>query len=71
MKEESLLDGWTKTFVHVKTSDERIEFFCDTGFGSLFTKELMTDNGQTVGERNRAWLHEQLDAWIDKTWEES
>ena len=70
-KEEALFDGWTKSFVHIKTSDERIEFFCDTGFGSLFTKKLKTDNGQTVGERNRAELHARLDAWIDKTWGES
>ena len=70
-KEEALLDGWTKTFVHIKTSDDRIEFCTTTGFGSLFTKELKTDNGQTVGERNRAELHARLDAWIDKTWEDS
>jgi len=70
-KEVALIDGWSKPlkFIGIKTSDERIEFSCDTGFGSIFTKELKTDNGQTVGERNRADLHARLDAWIDKTWD--
>lgn len=57
--------------IGVKTSKEQIEFVCDTGFGNILTNPLKTDNGQTVGERNRAWLHAQLDAWLDKTFEEN
>ena len=56
--------------IGVKTSKEKIEFSADTGFGNLLTNPLKTDNGQTVGERNRAWLHAQLDAWLDNTFEE-
>jgi hypothetical protein len=49
----------------IKTSAERIEFSSDTGFGKLLTNPLKTDNGQTIGERNRAELHARLDAWLD------
>jgi hypothetical protein len=73
MNEETLMDGYSSTlaYINVKTVDERIEFSCDTGFGTLLTKPLMTDNNQTVGERNRAWLHAKLDAWLDKSWEKN
>ena len=54
------------TDVVIKTSDDQIQFSTNTGFGTLFTDKLKTDNGQTVGERNRANLHAMLDAWIDK-----
>jgi len=53
-------------YVFIKTSDNQIQFSTNTGFGTLFTDKLKTDNGQTVGERNRANLHAMLDAWIDK-----
>jgi hypothetical protein len=72
MNEEALIDGGSSplAYIHVKTLDERIEFSCES-FGTLLTKPLITDNGQTVGERNRAWLHAKLDAWLDKTWEKN
>ena len=56
--------------IGVKTSKEQIEFVCDTGFGNILTNPLKTDNGQTVGERNRAWLHAKLDEWLDGNFEE-
>ena len=56
--------------IGVKTSKEQIEFSCDTGFGNILTNPLKTDNGQTVGERNRAWLHAKLDEWLDGNFEE-
>ena len=69
-KEIVLMNGFgsiAKTaFVVVKTSGDQIQFSTETGFGTLFTDKLKTDNGQTVGERNRANLHAMLDAWIDK-----
>jgi len=69
MTEETLIDGYASPIscVHIKTSDERIEFSSDTGLGALLTNSLLTDNGQTVGERNRKALHERLDAWLDKS----
>lgn len=72
MKEEALVDGFVSPLcvVGIKTSDERIEFIAEKGFGKLMTNPLKTDNGQTVGERNRAALHRRLDAWIDGTWQE-
>jgi len=67
-KEIVLINGFniSSSDVVIKTSDDRIEFSTTTGFGTLFTDKLKTDNGQTVGERNRANLHAMLDAWIDK-----
>jgi hypothetical protein len=73
MKEEALVDGFVSPLcvVGIKTSDERIEFIAEKGFGKLITNPLKTDNGLTVGERNRALLHRRLDAWIDGTWQEN
>ena len=73
MIEEGLLDGFahpTAFAIGVKITEEKIEFSSDTGFGRLLTNPLRTDNGQTVGERNRHWLHAKLDAWLDRTFEE-
>jgi len=70
MKEEVLVDGFESRpigAIGIKTSAERIEFSSDTGFGNLLTNPLKTDNGQTIGERNRAELHARLDAWLDNT----
>ena len=72
MKEEVLVDGFSELIgaISIKTSEKKIEFASDTGFGDLFTNPLRTDNGQTVGERNRAALHARLDAWLDNIfWE--
>jgi len=73
MIEEALIDGFESRAIGaigIKITKERIEFSSDTGFGRLLTDPRMTDNGQTVGERNRAWLHAKLDAWLDGTFEE-
>ena len=71
-KEEALIDGFASPLcvVGIKTSNKRIEFSAEEGFGKLLTSPLKTDNGLTVGERNRAALHRRLDAWIDGTWRE-
>ena len=73
MKEEALVDGFVSPLcvVGIKTSDERIEFIAEKGFGKLMNNPLKTDNGLTVGERNRALLHRRLDAWLDGTWQEN
>ncbi len=71
-KEEALIDGYPNPMhvVTIKSSKESIQFSTGTGFDRLLTNSLKTDNGQTVGERNRASLHRRLDAWIDGTWQE-
>lgn len=71
-REEVLIDGFAmfSGAVGIKTSDKRIEFSAEEGFGKLLTNPLKTDNGLTVGERNRVALHRRLDAWIDGTWRE-
>ena len=56
--------------ISVKTTLERIEFSSNKGFGRLLTNPRMTDNGQTIGERNWASLHAKLDAWLDGAFEE-
>jgi hypothetical protein len=68
-----LADGYEKpitSVLEIRTSEHRLTFSAWSGFGSLLTKELVTDNGQTVGERNRAALHTMLDEWLDNTWRE-
>ena len=76
MTDEVLIDGFGSRLIGpmgtiaIRTTTEKIEFSSDTGFGTLLTNPLKTDNGQTVGERNRAGLHARLDAWLDKTFEE-
>jgi hypothetical protein len=72
MVEEVLVTGFKSRAIGVigiKITEERIEFSSD-GFGRLLTDPLKTDNGQTIGERNRAYLHAKLDAWLDKNFEE-
>jgi hypothetical protein len=73
MTEEVLVDGFESRpigDIGVKTMLEKVEFSSSNGFGRLLTNPRMTDNGQTIGERNRAWLHAKLDAWLDGTFEE-
>ena len=73
MIEEVLVAGFESRpigDIGVKMSEEKIEFSSSTGFGRLLTNPLVTDNGQTIGERNRIWLHAKLDAWLDGTFEE-
>jgi hypothetical protein len=74
MIEEVLVEGFESRAtgnIGVKISEEKIEFSSSTGFGCLLTNPLVTDNGQTIGERNRIWLHAKLDAWLDKTFEKN
>jgi hypothetical protein len=74
MKEEALIDGFAMPplrYIAIKVNDQFIQFNADDGFGTLMTNPRKTDNGQTVGERNRAALHKRLDAWLDGTWRES
>jgi hypothetical protein len=73
MKEEALIHGFARpmSMIGIKSSNESIQFIANKGFGKLLTDPLKTDNGQTVGERNRTALHRRLDAWLDGTWEES
>ena len=74
MKEESLIDGsfpmQPMRYIAIKANDQSIQFSTKNGFGTLMTNPLKTDNGMTVGERNRAALHRRLDAWLDGTWKE-
>jgi hypothetical protein len=73
MIEEVLVDGFESRpigDIGVNISEEKIEFSSSTGFGRLLTNPLVTDNGQTIGERNRIWLHAKLNAWLDRTLKE-
>ena len=40
-------------------------------FKKWIDNPLLTDNGQTVGQRQRAWLHEKLDSFIDSKLEKA
>ena len=68
MREEVLVEGFESRpigTIAIKMTAEKIEFSSDNGFGRLLTNPRLTDNGQTVGERNRAELHERLDEWLN------
>jgi hypothetical protein len=68
MREEVLIEGFESRAtgaIAIKMTAEKIEFFSDKGFGRLLTNPRLTTNVQTVGERNRAELHERLDEWLD------
>lgn len=68
MDEEVMLSGFVRPIgaIGIKTTEGKIEFSSGIfGLGRWLTDPLVTDNGQTVGERNRAYLHEKLDAWLD------
>jgi hypothetical protein len=73
MIEELMVEGFESRptgSIGVKITKEKIKFSSSTGFGRLLTSQLITDNGQTAGERNRVCLHAKLDAWLDGTFEE-
>lgn len=73
MREEVLIEGFESRAtgsIAIKMTAEKIEFSSKNGFGRLLTNPLLTKNGQTVGERNRAELHVRLDEWLDQNFEE-
>ena len=72
MKVECVINGFSQSpaVIEVKTSHDRVEFSSEHDFTQILTNPLKTDNGKTIGERNREWLHAKLDAWLDKTWEQ-
>ena len=52
--------------VAVRSNDEGLTFQAGGAVkGWLASDELLVD-GRTVGEMNRALLHERLDQWIEK-----
>jgi hypothetical protein len=56
--------------IGIRTSDHFIEFTGSGDFQMILRNDLVTDDGRTVGERQRAELHAMLDRWLDKTWGE-
>jgi hypothetical protein len=62
-----LMDKDPTHVIGVKIDGEAIMFFCNHGSGTLLTNELVTDDGRTVGERNRLLLLTVLNEWLDAT----
>jgi len=56
--------------IGIRTSGHFIQFTGGGDFQMLVQNELVTDDGRTVGERQRAELHKMLDQWLDGTWGE-
>ena len=54
--------------IGIRTSGHFIEFTGSGDFQMIVRDELVTDDGRTVGERQRAELHAMLDHWLDGTW---
>lgn len=55
----------------IKTADNYIAFSGQGDIKQFVTNDLVTDDGRTVGERQRVELHEMLDQWLDGTWVDS
>jgi len=73
MREEVLIEGFESRAtgsIAIRMTARYIEFSTDNGFGRLLTNPRLTNNGQTVGERNRAEIHKRLDEWLDGNFEE-
>jgi hypothetical protein len=56
--------------IGIRTSGHFIQFTGGDDFQMLVRNELVTDDGRTVGERQRAELHKMLDQGLDGTWGE-
>ena len=71
-KEKSvvLISGVSKPMssIGVKTTDNYIAFSGQGDIQTILKKDLVTDDGRTIGERHRAELHTMLDEWLDGTW---
>jgi hypothetical protein len=70
MKERNytLMSGFSRMFnsnAHVEMKRYLFTIERDDEFKKLMSNSLKTDNGFTIGQRNRAFLHAVLDAWID------
>ena len=52
--------------VTIRSNDEGLSFSAGGAVKSWLANDQLTDDGQTVGEMNRALLHERLDQWIEK-----
>jgi hypothetical protein len=57
--------------IGIRTSGHFIQFTGGGDFRMLVQNDLLTDDGLTVGERQRAELHKMLDQWLDGTWVET
>ena len=56
--------------VTISTSKSEFKVIPDVIFKKWLSNPLLTDNGQTVGERQRIWIHEKLDQFINQKLEE-
>ena len=72
MRQDCVLNGFGQSLasIFVDTTHDYVTFSSENEFTPVLTNPLKTDNGKTIGERNREWLHAKLDAWLDKTWEQ-
>jgi hypothetical protein len=63
----TMISGHTRPGSYASIEFDEHEFFIkrDSEFPILMNNPLKTSNGFTVGQRNRAFLHAVLDAWID------
>lgn len=61
--------GQTSSFANINMDRDDFKIQRDSEFALLVNNQLMTTNGFTVGQRNRAFLHMLLDDWIDRATE--
>ncbi len=65
----TMISGFGRPGCSARIDLDAVEFVItrDSKFDVLMDDPLKTSNGFTVGQRNRAFLHAALDAWIDNT----
>jgi len=60
---------WNKNCrIDIEASKTELKFVGHGNHSFLTQNPDITDNGKTVGERNREAFHRKLDAWLNGTW---
>jgi hypothetical protein len=67
MRKETFITWNTNDRIDIEANRTKIEFVAHGDHTFLVKNPQTTDNGKTVGERNREEFHKRLDAWLDGT----
>lgn len=69
MSNETMLTGFSSHEegfgLTINVSGNVLSFEAGSLFKQVMQDQKITDNGKTVGERNREHLHNKLDTWIE------
>jgi len=71
MIKETFITWNTADRIDIEATKAKLKFVGHGDHTFLVRNPDITDNGKTVGERNREEFHKRLDAWLDGTWVQS